>query len=477
MNRHFSRNVAWITGSSLVENLTGIFVFVLVARIIGAEAFGIVMMAFAFVFIGEVLVRDTVTEAIIARETIEDGRLEGTFAVLMMVAFGVVGLLILFSPAIAALYGQPEVAGLLTAASPAILFLGAGGVSNAILRRNHDFRTVAIRNAVAVVAGGTVCITMALAGFGAWSLVAQRLVQLGVNAVISIIAAGWLPKRFPTRADLALVHGLGPNTIVLRSSSLVIVHTPTIALGLTAGPVAVGFYSFAFRLVELLTTLVSFPLKGVAQSSFAERRRQTGETARFLLDVSQIAALVAFTAFAGLAVVAMPGVLLTVGPDWASAGKILPLLCLMGAVNALVAIQEAYLLAHGKIARFLIAAGIEVAVGIILIGLAAPFGLFAVTVAVTARAVIAFPIRSNVALATEAIGWRRYLAKLVAPLLISAGMALVVLVWQHLTGAMMGVPALFFSSIAVGGIAFFALMPVVMPGSLVKALQMIRHGA
>ncbi|TMV08443.1 hypothetical protein FGK63_04715 [Ruegeria sediminis] len=477
MNGHFSRNVAWITGSSLVENLTGIFVFVLVARIIGAEAFGIVMMAFAFVFIGEVLVRDTVTEAIIARDTIEDGRLEGTFAVLMMLSLGIVALLILFSPAIAALYGQPEVASLLVVASPSILFLGAGGVSSAILRRNLDFRTVAIRDALAVVAGGAVCIAMAVGGFGAWSLIAQRLVQLSVSAVISVVAAGWLPKRFPTRADLLLVRGLGPNTIILRISSLVIAQTPTIALGLTAGPVAVGLYSFAFRLVELLTTFVSFPLKGVAQSSFAELRRHTGDTARFLLDVSQIAALIAFTAFAGLAVVAIPGVLLSVGPDWDGAGKILPWLCLMGAVNALVAIHEAYLLAYGKISRFLIAAGIEVAVGIVLVGLAAPFGLLAVSVAATVRAVVAFPIRSNVALATEAIGWKRYLAKLVAPLLISVGMALVVLVWQRLIGVTMGVTFLFLSSILVGGLTFFALMPVAMPGSITKALRMIRREA
>ena len=475
MSRPFSINVAWIAASSLVENVTSILIFFLVARIVGTEAFGIAAMAFAFLFLGEFLVRDTVTEAIIERQTLEEGRLEATFAVLFGVALLVVLTLCLLAPLIARLYGEPDVAPLLMAGSPAILFIGASGVSTALLRRRQEFRTLAIRDALAVVVGGLVCLALALGGFGAWSLIAQRAVQVGTSATLSIVAAGWVPRRVPAKSEFALVRGLGPSVVLLRTTSLIITQTPTVALGYFANPVAVGLYALAFRLVEIVSRLAVFPLRGVAQSALADLRRRTGVTAHFFLDVTQITALLSFTAFAGLAVIAKPAVLLVIGPDWIGAAEILPYLCFAGAVNSLVAIQEAYVLSIDYLRRFLYAGMIEAAIGIPLIAVAATYGLTAAAAAVLARSLIAFYFRTRVARAAEVISWSRYLSNLATPFVVAVGMALAVGLWGEVVDGHAGDLVVVATSILLGTVCAVGLVVVVMPDTATRLLNLVRR--
>ena len=463
MKRDFTISAAWTTASSWVEQGAGAVIFLAIARLVGVEGFGVASMAFAFLFLGEFLVRDTITEAIVARKTLEEGRLEATFFTLLGFSLAICLALCALSPLAAAIYHKPQVAALLVAASPTVLMLGAAGVPTAILRRNLAYRTLAIRSMLGTLCGGAVGIGMAAKGFGPWSLVGQRLTEIGFNSLFAFHAAGWAPKRWPTRAEFALVRGLGPRVVVLRSIMLIINQTATVALGVVAEPRAAGLYAFAWRLVELTGFLIVKPLQGVAQSALAAMRRQHASTAQFYLDLTELAALCAFPAFAGLALIAEPIVLVLLGPDWRDAAAILPALCVAGAVASLTAIQEAYLLALDRLQAFILAAFVEAAHGVAMIALASPYGAAAVGGAVALRALAGLPLRTRSALAPETIAPARFLHALAAPALLAAGMAAPVALWRLAVHGRMPDIAFVASAIAIGvaavGVLLFGLMP------------------
>ncbi len=435
MKRDFSIGVAWTASASWLEQAVGAVTFMLIARLIGVEAFGVAALAFAFLFLGEFLVRDTIAEAIVERETLEDGRLEASFVVL--IGFSLVIILALFaiSKLTAILFGEPDVARLLMAASPTILMIAMAGVSTALLRRRMQYRLLAIRSVLGVVAGGIVGVTMALNGFGAWSLVGQRLVQIGVDSAFAFKVAGWVPRRWPTRSELALLRGLGPRVVLLRSITLVIAQTPTVVLGIFFAPSAVGLFAFALRLVEIVTFLIVSPLKGVSQSAFAAMRRQHRPTAPFFLGLTEITALAAFAAFAGLALIGEPTIRILVGPEWVGASAVLPFLCLAGAIYALTSMQESYLLAIDRVKVFTSMALLEAVVGLGLIALASPFGPVAISAAVAGRSLAIFPLRTFAALAPEAVAPVQMLRTLISPVLAVAAMSVTVAVWR---AAMLG---------------------------------------
>ncbi|MGJ8584734.1 MAG: oligosaccharide flippase family protein [Marinosulfonomonas sp.] len=474
MKREFTIGVAWTAASNWIEQLASIIIFLWIARLIGAEAFGIASMAFAFLLLGEFLVRDTITEAIVERHEIENGRLEATFFALVGFSLVIMAALFVVSLFTTAIYGEADVAPYLMVSSPTVLLIGLGGVSTALLRRRLAYKSLAIRSVVGVIAGGLVGVAMALNGYGAWSLIGQRLAQGLVNSAFTIHAAGWMPQKIPQRQDFKLLRGLGPKVVILRSLTLIIAQTPTVALGMFSGPSAVGMFAFALRLAEIVLFLVVNPLKGVAQSALAEMRRQKRPTGQFFFDLTEVAALFCFTAFAGLALISGPVIVIMLGDEWTGAGIILPYLCLAGALSALSAMQESYLLAIDRLGPFVIATLIETVLGLAIIYWAGPFGATAVGAAVVARIVLVLPIRTRTALAPERLHWSEFIKTLTAPILATAGMGVTVIAVQKLLLPHASNYLFVAVSIIVGVLTFAAILFGAMP-QLVSRLRTFLH--
>src|SRR5215213_5972920 len=107
MKRDFTIGAAWSTAGGWIEQAVTAINFLVIARLVGVEAFGVAAMAFAFLFLGEFLVRDTLTEAIVERRSLEDGRLEATFVALIAFSLVVVLALVFISQFAATAYGEP----------------------------------------------------------------------------------------------------------------------------------------------------------------------------------------------------------------------------------------------------------------------------------------------------------------------------------------------------------------------------------
>jgi PST family polysaccharide transporter len=468
MKRDFTIGAAWSAAGGWIEQGVSAIIFLVVARLVGVEDFGLAAMAFAFLFLGEFLVRDTLTEAIVQRRSLEDGRLEATFFALIGFSLVVVLALGLISQVAAGAYGEPTVAALLLAASPTVLMIAAAGVPTALLRRQLAYRTLAIRGVLGVSAGGIVGISMALNDFGAWSLVCQRLTEVGINSVTSFTAAGWRPERWPSRTDYALLRGLGPKVVLLRAMTLVIGQTPTVALGVFAEPRAAGLFAFAWRFIEIARFLIVRPLQGVAQSVIAAMRRKHAATDHFFLDLSNLAAWVAFPAFVGFALIAHPLIEVLLGQDWAAAAVILSILCVTGAISALSSIQEAYLLALDRIGAFVRAAAFEAAIGIVIVALASQYGPVAAAAAVVVRALVALPLRTTAALAPERITPVGLIGALTTPLLAAVGMAVPVVLWRMAVLGRVADAIFLISTIAIGVATVCIMLFGFMPGSLAR---------
>jgi PST family polysaccharide transporter len=431
-------------------------------------------MAFAFLFLGEFLVRDTLTEAIVQRETLETGRLEATFFVLMGFASVITLGLVVIAPIISFVYQEPVAASLLIAASPAVLLIGISGVSTALLRRRMEYKTLAIRTIVGVLAGGVVGITMAINDFGAWSLVGQRLTELGLNSILAILGAKWWPKRWPSRAEIAMIKGLGPRVVELRAWMLVVTQSPVVMLGIFAEPRAAGLFAFSARLIEIILKLSVRGIQGVAQSAIAEIRRRNGQTSQFFLELTELAAFVGFLAFAGLALIAYPLTEVLLGSDWADASDVIPFLCIAGAAMVLTSLQEAYLLATDRLSAYLRAIRVEALMGLVIVATLSPYGAVAVGAGVAIRAILIVPLCTRAAIEPEGIPVSEFANAIRSPVFVSLAMILSLSIWRQFAMGFfsdilyLGLSVLLGVAIAVGTIA------LLMPAAYQRLISFVR---
>ncbi len=393
IERKFGRGVAWMAAGNWVEQVINFLVFVLLARILGAETFGLLAMAAAFVLLCEFLVRESFSDFLISFANPDDEHFNTTFWVLAGLGLLLSLTLILAAGPISDLYGQSEVRGLIVALSPTVMMIALTAVPVAILRRELRFRTLSLRAIAGVIAGGVVAIYMALNGFGIWSLAGQRLAQVLTNIVMAWAAVNWRPRFSISKRHLREVGGFGGAVLGLRAAELASTQLPSVIIGATLGPLALGFYSIAWRLVEIGSFLIVTPLRMASQPAFAEMQRKGGAASKLLIDISRLSGLVAFPAFAGLAILAQPILALLFGPGWGDAAPILSILSVLGAYLCIEKIHQAYCLALGRAGATTLVAWAEVVLGAVLVWVLVPWGVNAMAAGLVASFLLFWGLR------------------------------------------------------------------------------------
>ena len=396
IEKSFSNSVAWMAAGAWIEQAFNFAVFVILARLLGAETIGLAAMAVSFLVLAASLVRETFTEYLIAHKDPSKDDYNAVFWCLIALGILLAVLMITLSKPIAAFYGEPEVATFLIALSPVVLMIALTAVPVAILRREMRFNILSIRAVAGVVIGGITGIILALTDFGVWALILQYLTLIAVNAALAWFAVDWRPGRPPSAAHLKEVAKFGTQVMGLRTAELTATQGPLVMIGATLGATALGQFSIAWRLIEIGSFLVVTPLRMTSQSAFAAILR-TGKNAADLLDkLLKTIALLALPAFIGLATLA-PFVIPTIfGTGWEEAVPVLQILSAAGIFFCFEKVQQAYCLAAGRAGQVTLVTWAEAILGILLIWIFASYGIAAVAIVFSLRFYLLWPIRFKI---------------------------------------------------------------------------------
>lgn len=348
VHQQFGRGVAWMAIGNWTEQAVNFAIFVVLARLLGAESFGLLAMASVFVVLAEFLVRESVSEWLISARDPSEADLNAAFFLLLGLGGVLAAGLWLGSGAIARAYGAPEVAGLVGLLSVTVVLIAPTAVPVALLRRRMRFRILALRAIAGVVAGGAVGIGMALAGHGVWSLAGQRIVQVAVNIALAWAGTGWTPGFVLRGADWRGIGGFGSKVVGLRAAELATVQAPILVIGSLIGPVAAGLYSIAWRLVETLSFLIVTPLRMASQPAFADLARGQGRPGELLRDIARLTGPLAFPVFLGVAALAPQMLAVLFGDHWVAAAPALRVLALVGIAICIEKVQLSFGLALGR---------------------------------------------------------------------------------------------------------------------------------
>lgn len=467
IENRFGKSVAWMAAGSWVEQGFNMLFFVALARLLGAEAFGIIAMAAAFVVFAEALVRESLSEFLIAEKDPAPGHFTAAFWLLAGLGLGLMLVLLLAAGPVARLYGEPDVAPVLRSFSPTVLMIALTAVPVAILRREMRFRILSIRAVAGVLAGGVAGIVAALAGLGLWALVIQQLVRVAANVVLAWGAVDWRPRGGPSGVHVRAVSGFGGQVLGLRLAELVAVQTPVVMIGSLLGATALGYFSLAWRLIELSSFLIVTPLRLAAQSAFAALNREGGGAAGLLQEIGRLSSLAAFPAFAGMAVLAVPVMSVLFGAGWLPAGPVLAALAPMGLYLCIERVQQSYCLAMGEARALTVLAWGEVILGAVLIWAVSGWGLVAVTLAASLRYFLLWPVRFAILSRLSGLPALRLVRVYLAPALATLVMAGAV--WALRVWLGEGAPVLHLvAGITLGAVLFAGLVVMFMPDRLAE---------
>lgn len=226
-------------------------VLAVMARLLTPADFGVVSAALVVIGFSTVFSQLGFGPALVQRQELEPRHLDTAF--IGSVVFGaVLGALVwLAAPDAARLLKIEGVQPVLRVLAWVFPLQGLGVAAESLLRRDLRFLWLANLDVVAYAIGyGVVGITLALAGWGVWALVAGQITQglVRTGALLSTRPPRLRPV-FELRAFRELVY-FGGGFTVARAANYVAVQGDNIVVGRFLGPQALGFYGRAYSLMS-----------------------------------------------------------------------------------------------------------------------------------------------------------------------------------------------------------------------------------
>jgi O-antigen/teichoic acid export membrane protein len=250
--------MAWAYSSYVGGRILILVSTAILARLLTPADFGIVALAITFMALLEGLADLGLGPALIVQpaqylyERAETAFI-GTVAIGLFLSLIVAAA----SPLVASFFHSPDLQPI-TAALGANFFLRSlGSVPYALAQKTLNFRARTVAEFVDVVTRGSVGIGLALAGFGAWSLVIAYLIGTVSLDLTIWYLVDWRPRFKPKLSHLREMLGFGSKISAVSVVATLIGNVDYIFIGRVLGAASLGLYTLGFRLPELIVLNLS----------------------------------------------------------------------------------------------------------------------------------------------------------------------------------------------------------------------------
>ncbi len=309
------RGMAWAYGSYVGGKLLVLLSTAILARVLTPEEFGLVALALTFMALLEGVSDLGLSGAlVIQRVEVLHERAETVFVSTIAMGLVLSLAIVALSPLAEAFFGEPGLAGL-TAVLGANFFLRSLGATHyALAMKGLNFRARTVAEVAGVIARGLTGIALALAGFGAWSLVIGYLVGTLALDVAIWAMVPWRPKLEPRREHFGEMVRFGGTLSGVDVVTALTTNADYAFIGRVLGATALGLYTLGFRLPELLIINISVVASHVLFPAFTIV--DPDSLGHAFLTSLRYTVMIGLLLATGLAILAEPLIVITFGDQW-----------------------------------------------------------------------------------------------------------------------------------------------------------------
>lgn len=314
------RGLRWSYFSIVFNAVVQIGFAAALARLLDPTAFGIVALANVVLRYGLQLSQLGVGQAIVQRPKLgpDDVRAAFTSSLVLGVCFAAVFWAV--APLAGDLFRDQDVVWVIRALSAGFILTGIATTPMSLLRRDMDFRPIAVAEILAYVLGyGGVGISLAALSFGYWALVAASLAQQGLTALLLIVARRFDARPLLTWRRVKPLYSFGAMVTLISQLEITVGVLPTVWIGATMPARAVGLYNRASFLIGVPAQYVASGLSRVLLPSFARVQTEKERLCRAYVTTLTLFAAVVIPLGWGVAGAATEVVAVVLGDQWSAA--------------------------------------------------------------------------------------------------------------------------------------------------------------
>jgi PST family polysaccharide transporter len=342
------QGVVWSVIQKWGREAISFVVLVTLSRLLAPEAFGLVAMALVFTAFVQIFLDQGFSAAIVQRADIEPEHLNTAFWISVSSGVVLTAGTVAASGLIGAFFDQPRLGPVVKVLSLGFILTALSSTQMAILQRQLAFKSLALRSITANMVGGVVGVSFAFAGFGVWSLVAQKLAGNLAGVIVLWRASDWRPGFKLSTKHYKELFTFGVSVVGNNILKVFVRRSNDFLIGYFLGATLLGYYTVGYKLLLVLLRLVTGIINSVAFPTFSRLQHNRERMRSAFYKVTQYTSLLAFPVFLGLAVLAPDLIPAIFGEKWAPSVPVLQVLAFIGILESVQAFNGSIMRASGK---------------------------------------------------------------------------------------------------------------------------------
>lgn len=354
--------------------LITLIVSIILARLLGPEAYGEIAVTTIFITICNVFVTSGFGVALVQKKNADELDFSSVFYSSLLISLVLYVALFFSAPYIGEFFNIPTVGPVLQVLGLRLPISALGSVQNAYIDKHFMFKKYFYATLIATILSAVIGIIMAFAGFGVWALVAKELVGIVVGKIVLFFVTKWYPKlMFSWQRMKGLLKyswkilGAGLlNTIYHETTSLII--------GKKYSSTDLAYYNKGKSWPQLIGDNIDGPINNVLFPVLTDVQNETERVKNITRRAIKTSCYIMFALCMGLAAIAPVFVYVILGEAWAPSVPFMQIMCLVYAFLPVHTANLQAIKAMGRSGIFLILEIIKKTVGIAILLITMWFG-------------------------------------------------------------------------------------------------------
>lgn len=369
-------------------------VSILLARLLLPSDYGVVSMILVFTAIANVFVQSGFSSSLIQKKDADELDFSSVFYVSLAIATICYLILFFSAPWIADFYNMPEMTTILRVLALTLFFGAINSVQNARISRNMKFKKLFFSSLGAIVVSGATGIILAYLGYGPWALVWQQLSNSIAITIILWFTSGWRPKLMLSIKRVKSLFSYGWKILCSSLLDTVYRNLYNLVIGRFYSSATLGNYNKGEQFPKLIAVNVDGAISSVMLPAFSKEQENKEKVKKMVRRSIVTSSLLLLPMMFGLAAVAETAVRVLLTDNWLGCVPYMQLLCIVYALYPIHTANLQSIKAMGKSDYFLKLEVIKKIIGIIVLVITVPFGVYIMTLGQVGVAILSTFINS-----------------------------------------------------------------------------------
>ena len=350
-------------------------------------------------------------------------------------------------------------------------------VHDALLSREFVFKTIALRSLLATVISGIVGVTMAMKGYGVWSLVTLNIAAELVSLIVIWGTVDWRPKLRFSFKHFKDLYSFGMYLLAFKFIKFFDKRADNLLIGYFLGEVALGYYAIAYRILEVMTQLLVKTVDKVALPTFSRLQTEPERFRQLFYKTTQFTSLIAFPTYLGVVIFAPELIVTLFGKQWIPATVPMQILAFEGIILAVSLFHKSVFISMGKPSWTVRISLLNATANLIACLIAVRWGIIAVAIAYVISSYLVFPVSQWAVNRLIKVELMAYLRQFVTPLFSSAIMVGAIAIAKHLLLNAIDTKLLLIISTIIGALVYAICVRIIEPQLLPQVWEFIKSAS